>query len=169
MRGTVQRIINNEPIMYQCSSWNNETPIDRDIFIERGKDRHQSSSTKILRRSNTWISAIGHATTCNKYTSTEEKNVNEETGERCNKNSSWRGCTPMHTSKTHSFLPCKWICKQYIGIDTPVSSHYLFKYVFNEPYLLYNVISFQCIDAILYRYTSKAFYIVSGGKRYWKL
>lgn len=60
------------------------------------------------------------------YYSAKKKNVIEETGERCNENSSWRGCTPLHTFKAQLLalqvgMQTIHQCKE--DIDTPDPKH----------------------------------------------
>lgn len=58
------------------------------------------------------------------YSAHGGKNVIEETGERCNENSSWRGCTPLHTPSRRQLLALQvdmqTIYRYTADIDTPV-------------------------------------------------
>lgn len=70
----------------------------------------------------------------------------EETGERCNENSSWRGCAPLHTRPRHQLLALQvdmqTIYRYAKDIDTPVRSQ--FTKLVLRAYFIWRTL---CIDA----------------------
>lgn len=142
--------------------------------LESIHDSHRNTHFHSYRKQS-WnkVNILRNGLTVKALFSTRQKNVIEETGERCNENSSWRGCTPLHTSKVvasclaskyannisirqrHRYTclkPLVWIRFEHILFDVDYAS---------TP-------QSRCIDLILYRYPCNTFYILCRGKRYWK-